>query len=92
MESWLVKRRRQRVLSITHGMVLQALLQGQLQRPEACEFCGSAEYVPNAHHDDYREPLRVRWLCPGCHKRFHVEHGPGLGIPELIEEFWGSDV
>jgi hypothetical protein len=25
----------------------------------------------NAHHLDYRRPLRVRWLCYRCHRAAH---------------------
>jgi len=38
-----------------------------------CEFCGA----PNgeAHHDNYDNPLEVRWLCRKCHRKWHKEHG-----------------
>jgi len=62
-----------------------ALRTGQVRRPEACEDCGATEYRPHAHHDDYWKALEVRWLCPGCHKRHHMLHGPGLGIEELVD-------
>lgn len=34
-----------------------------------CEVCGEVEKV-DAHHDDYQQPLKVRWLC----KQHHLEH------------------
>jgi len=42
---------------------------GKLQRPEACEECGKAEKIEAAHFN-YDEPLRVRWLCCSCHRRW----------------------
>ena len=36
-----------------------------------CEKCG---YQPaQAHHDDYSQPLNVRWLCVKHHNEHHVE-------------------
>jgi len=35
-----------------------------------CEKCGTTERV-HAHHDDYREPYNVHWLCYLCHKGTH---------------------
>lgn len=39
-----------------------------------CESCGSKENI-HAHHDDYLEPLNVRWLCAACHHQWHAKHG-----------------
>ncbi len=30
-----------------------------------CERCGKAN--TDAHHDDYSNPLEIRWLCHSCH-------------------------
>lgn len=57
------------------GMVTTAILRGDLKR-QPCEVCGRGSYV-QAHHDDYADPLNVRWLCVSCHKRHHRAHGPG---------------
>lgn len=43
---------------------------------EPCESCSSINKV-HAHHDDYAKPLNVRWLCPACHKKWHIENGEG---------------
>jgi hypothetical protein len=45
--------------------------------PEPCESCGSEE--AEKHHEDYSQPLEVRWLCRPCHLAEHradnhVEH------------------
>ena len=41
---------------------------GQIPRVP-CEWCGSAE--SQMHHDDYDQPLRVRWFCRPCHLELH---------------------
>ena len=45
---------------------------GDLTRPEQCEICGTETNV-QAHHDDYGQPLDVRWLCMPCHTIRHRE-------------------
>lgn len=39
--------------------------------PKPCENCGSD--AAQMHHDDYSQPLTVRWFCPACHSGFHRE-------------------
>ncbi len=46
----------------------RAVRRGILQR-QPCEVCGRAD--SQAHHDDYDQPLVVRWLCSVCHG---IEH------------------
>lgn len=58
-----------------HILVGCALANGSLIRG-ACEICSSRNYV-EAHHDDYAQPLAVRWLCKGHHRQHHVQFGPG---------------
>src|SRR6185295_7189736 len=48
--------------------VKAALKRGTLKRL-ACEQCGTAR--AQAHHDDYSQPLVVRWLCVRCHNNHH---------------------
>lgn len=50
-----------------HIMTREALRIGQLNK-QPCEVCGKRK--AEAHHDDYSQPLSVRWLC---HKH-HMEH------------------
>jgi hypothetical protein len=59
-----------------HVLVGCALAKGDLI-PQPCELCGSRRYV-EAHHDDYAQPLAVRWLCKRHHRQHHVKFGPGL--------------
>jgi hypothetical protein len=39
-------------------------------RPNACEECGATDCRIEGAHFDYDEPLRVRWLCISCHRRW----------------------
>lgn len=54
-----------------HGMVGRALKSGRLTK-QPCEVCGSDDV--QAHHDDYRMPLEVRWLCRSHHRMWHNEN------------------
>lgn len=47
--------------------VSNAIRDGRLIK-QACEVCGNEK--SQAHHDDYRRPLVVRWLC----RKHHLEH------------------
>lgn len=51
-----------------HLLVQRALKSGDLLRG-VCEVCGDENV--DAHHDDYAEPLKVRWLCRRHHTRLH---------------------
>jgi hypothetical protein len=57
-----------------HKAVMGAIRAGSISR-QPCEKCGARA---QAHHDDYAQPLVVRWLCPLHHKEHHLVHGPGL--------------
>lgn len=50
--------------------VSNALRDGRLVRMP-CEVCGDTK--SQAHHDDYKKPLQVRWLCFKHHRE--TEHG-----------------
>jgi hypothetical protein len=43
-----------------------AIRDGKLTRPDACERCGEA-CKPVAHHSDFAKPLDVLWICTTCH-------------------------
>ena len=47
-------------------LVMRAVKQGRLVK-EPCEKCGSLKV--EAHHEDYRSPLKVMWLC----RKHHME-------------------
>lgn len=59
-----------------HNMVNNAIRDKKLFA-KPCEICGITETV-HAHHDDYAEPLNVRWLCAAHHQQWHAEHGEAL--------------
>jgi hypothetical protein len=57
-------------------MVGNAIRDGKLFK-KPCEVCSLTESI-HAHHDDYLEPLNVRWLCAAHHKQWHRDNGEGL--------------
>lgn len=65
-----------------HNITEKAILAGRLVNPGSCEVCSwSGTYKDGrtgiqAHHDDYNEPLKVRWLCKRCHHEWHKNHQP----------------
>lgn len=46
------------------------VISGTIKR-QPCEICGAA--MADGHHDDYNEPLDVRWLCRSCHMCLHAD-------------------
>lgn len=56
-----------------HQFVRTALKNGILEK-QCCEVCGNEE--AEAHHDNYNEPLNVRWLCKECHDEWHRNNKP----------------
>jgi Helix-turn-helix len=62
-------RLRNKAKTQAQNLLNYAVRTGQMSRGP-CEKCGTTERV-HAHHDDYREPYRVHWLCYLCHKAGH---------------------
>lgn len=58
------------------ALVTAAIKRGVLERLP-CEICGAygkdnnGVSIVHAHHDDYRKPLHVRWLCRTHHMEWH---------------------
>ncbi|CAN5470535.1 hypothetical protein BH11PLA2_BH11PLA2_21140 [soil metagenome] len=50
---------------------------GNIARPDACEDCGATGRQIEGAHFDYDEPLRVRWLCISCHRRWDKREPKG---------------
>lgn len=59
-----------------HSEVNNALRAGRLEKGP-CEVCANNSKVV-AHHDNYAEPLVVRWLCQVHHSEWHAVNGEGL--------------
>jgi ribosomal protein S27AE len=66
-------RRRHPSKYAAHLAVQRALKHGELIKTP-CEVCGEAKV--DAHHDDYKSPLAVRWLCRRHHVRLHKRGQP----------------
>ncbi len=52
--------------------VRSMILTGRMKQTP-CEICGKEP--ADAHHDDYAEPLSVRWLCRSHHAEWHAKNG-----------------
>jgi hypothetical protein len=55
--------------TICSNKVNRAIRTGKL-KIEPCEICGSFENIEK-HHEDYSNPLKVRWLCSVHHLDIH---------------------
>jgi hypothetical protein len=60
-------RQRHPLRAVAHRELQKALSKGTIVRPGFCADCLRA-VKPEAHHDDYAQPLKVRWLCQRCHR------------------------
>jgi len=61
--------------TLTKARNAQSLLRyhieaGHIIRPTSCEECGATNRKIEGAHFNYDEPLRVRWLCIPCHRRW----------------------
>ena len=45
--------------------IFESRLRAGILRRGCCEFCGSTHV--EGHHEDYSDPLRVRWVCRKHH-------------------------
>ena len=56
---------------IARQVMARAIERGELVRPAQCSACRKP-CTPHGHHPDYALPLRVVWLCAGCHAGRHA--------------------
>jgi hypothetical protein len=67
-----------------HQIVANALKQGWLVRPDACEKCGRKLCRIEAHHESYDAPLAVEWPCRTCHNARHGIEPGQAGVPMCV--------
>jgi|TARA_R110000782_G_scaffold162405_1_gene254246 hypothetical protein len=67
-------RKRNPIKAKAHAVVSRSIRSGNLVR-KPCEKC--SKEPTHAHHDDYSEPLNIRWLCDFHHNKWHKENGSG---------------
>jgi ribosomal protein S27AE len=67
------KRRREisRVHRYKHPDKVRARVAGSVLAKRPCEVCGNQEV--EAHHDDYKKPWKIRWLCKKHHEEVDTE-------------------
>jgi ribosomal protein S27AE len=58
-------------------MVGNAIRAGKITKSTECSECGATGRI-HGHHDDYTQPMVVRWLCSKCHTAWHKENGEGI--------------
>jgi len=64
---------------------------GHIVRPTTCEECGVTGRPIEGAHFNYDEPLRVRWLCRSCHRRWDKrEPKQATYVVERFENFTGK--
>lgn len=68
-------RARQPMRTAAHRIFRNAIKYGKVQKGTECSECGSTLKI-EGHHDNYLEPLNVRWLCEVCHKQWHRHNTP----------------
>lgn len=69
------------------GHLVEKAVRRGILIPEPCEVCGATGIMEDGkrrvhgHHDDYSEPLSVRWLCQKHHHEWH-KNNRAKGIKE----------
>lgn len=51
-------------------LVNRALAKGDLKK-QPCQICGAK--IVQTHHDDYKKPLDIMWLCAAHHRMVHAK-------------------
>jgi predicted Zn-ribbon and HTH transcriptional regulator len=50
----------------------QALSEGKIKKATRCQICNKRVAL-QCHHEDYLNPLKVKWLCISCHFKVHIK-------------------
>jgi len=64
--------KRYAMMTKCHGAIRRAIKRGEMKRPTRCAECGGGKRILG-HHPNYKQPLRVVWLCDTCHAERHKE-------------------
>lgn len=54
-----------------HDDVNRAVRNGEIVKANVCQVCGKA-CKTEGHHPNYANSKTVIWLCPACHKQYHL--------------------
>jgi hypothetical protein len=65
-----------------HGVVAYYVKTGKLKRPSSCSACGRTGRI-EAAHENYDDPLAIRWLCKSCHSRWDWHEPKGGAMPSV---------
>lgn len=69
------------------NLTAAAIRRGRLVK-QPCEVCGAASV--QAHHDDYSNPLDVRWLCRAHHEETHQLMRPAFSLGNERSPLYGA--
>lgn len=72
----------------SHTALYRAVESGKIVKSNICQVCGRDGRV-EAHHEDYKQSEEVIWLCPSCHKQYHLgKTERSEKIREIIKSLW----
>jgi hypothetical protein len=63
---------------------------GKLQRPSSCSSCGRIARI-EAAHENYDDPLAIRWLCKSCHSKWDWHEPKGGAVPHATSRRRAAD-
>ena len=63
------------------GLVAYYVKTGKLKRPDVCSECGNEGRI-EAAHENYHDPLAIRWLCRSCHTKWDWRDPKGGVVPK----------
>lgn len=63
---------------------------GNMVRPKRCEECKETGRKIEAAHFNYEEPLKVRWLCQSCHRKWDKAFPKGATVKRAAKQLSNS--